>query len=111
MHFLLVQILALHFLEFKFLISKLLKGKLISYLKLKQYLKTIGFEPITFSLKGRHSTNRVLFPYFYTMLLQPAQRIQPFVFPLKRGSRTAKNDRFLLMVKTRTEWGRPWRIK
>ena len=62
MHFLLVQILALHFLEFKFLISKLLKGKLISYLKLKQYLKTIGFEPITFSLKGRHSTDRVLFP-------------------------------------------------
>ena len=72
MHFLLVQILALHFLEFKFLISKLLKGKLISYLKLKQYLKTIGFEPITFSLKGRHSTNRVLFPYFYMILIQQA---------------------------------------
>ena len=28
MHFLLVQILALHFLEFKFLISKLLKGNI-----------------------------------------------------------------------------------
>ena len=85
MHFLLVQILALHFLEFKFLISKLLKGKLISYLKLKQYLKTIGFEPITFSLKGRHSTNRVLFPETFKFLFEKEAREKNFfnkTFPL-----------------------------